>query len=372
MRGILAALAVAGALAGCDRPCDESGTVCTLVGDGYAAFDGDGGDARDALLYYPSDVTWRPGSHEYVITDWNNERLRRVDARGTIDTVVGRNVPGDGNDNGMDRVDPGLIGTEVSMNHPVSAEFGPDGRMYIAAWHNHKVRRWDPETGLVRVVVANHDNTTGNNGGYNGDGGDAELAHIWFPSSIAFMDDGTMFFVDEKNLVIRRVGTDGIIDTVFGCGEYIDLDGPVLEAGFRFPNSPTTPQPLQGGAIEIGDDGMIYVADTFGHTLRRIDALAGTVSTIPVDPPLNRPTDVELGPDGRLYVAETDNNVIRAIDPITGESEIVAGTGAEGNGADGILATDSELFKPFGIDFADDGALLIADTYNSKIRRVTP
>lgn len=371
MRRELFLLALGGALAGCDRPCDEPGTVCTLVGAGYAAFDGDGGNARDALLYYPTDLAWRPGTDEYVIVDWNNERLRRVDGDGVIDTVVGRNVPGDGNENQLDRTDPGLIGTEVSMNHPTQAEFGPDGHMYISAWHNHKVRRWDPETGLVRVVVANHDNTTGNNGGYAGDGGDAEAAHLWFPSSIAFDEAGQMYIVDEKNLVVRRVGPDNVIDTFAGCGDYIDLDGELLVAGFRFPNSPTTPQPLPGGAIEIDGD-FAYVADTFGHTLRRIDLVAGTVWTIPVDPPLNRPSDVEMGPDGRLYVAETDANVVRAVHPVTGESEIVAGTGEEADGADGVPATESALFKPFGLDFADDGALLIADTYNSKIRRVTP
>lgn len=355
----------------CADPCVESGTVCTAVGDGSASFTGDGGPADRATLYYATDVTWRPGTDEYVITDWNNERIRLV-SDGRIDTVVGRNIPGDGNDNGLDRVDPGLPGVETSLNHPVSAEFGPDGRLYIAAWHNHKIRRWDPETGLVRVVVANHANTTGNNGGFGGDGGPAEDANVWFPSSVAFRPSGELLFVDEKNLRVREVDTDGLIDTVYGCGEYGVIDGLPLESAFQFTNDPKTSQPLQGGAVEVGPDGTVYIADTFGHNVRRVDPDTGAVEILDVQPALRRPTDVELGPDGRLYVAETDANVIRAIDLVNLDSEVVVGTGEAADGEDGLDGPSTALNRPYGLDFSEDGAMWIADTYNSKIRRVTP
>lgn len=355
----------------CRPACEDEGTVCTVVGDGTEAFLGDGEKARDAVLYYPMDVTWRPGTDEYVIVDWNNERLRRVNADGLIETVVGANLPGDGAMAGGDRSGDGAPGTIVAMNHPVQAEFGPDGRMYIAAWHNHKVRRWDPETGLVRVVVANHDQTTGNNGGYAGDGGPAEEAHVWFPSSIAFHDDGAYSFVDMKNLVVRTVDVDGTIDTTIGCGEYDLVDGAALDAAFRFPESENSFQPRPGGAIEVDEDGVVWLADTWNGRIRRFDPAVGEVTTAPFEGLVN-PTDLELGPDGRMYVADAGGHVIMAFDRDSGAGEVVVGTGSPGDGEDGLLGPDLALDNPYGIDFSDDGALYIADTYNSRIRRVTP
>lgn len=358
-------------LVACQDPCEASGTTCTLVGNGQSGAIGDGGKARDAMLYYPMDVAWQPGHDAYVIVDWNNERVRRVDEDGVIDTIIGAPQPGDGNPAQGDRFGEGAPGFTVALNHPVSAEFAPDGRLYLAAWHNHKVRRWDPATGLVRVVVGNHDQDTGNNGGFDGDGGSAEEAHIWFPSSIAFEPDGAYHLVDQMNERVRRIDPDGIIDTVVGCGEHGHDDGPALLATFRFPDNPEVLQPLPGGAVEIDDEGVMWLADTWNGAIRRWELGGADVTTLPVEG-LSTPTDVELGPDGRLYVADATAHQIVAIDRTTGALEVVAGTGVAGDGEDGLPATETALNRPQGIDFADDGALLIADTLNSRIRRVTP
>lgn len=354
----------------CADPCREAGTVCTMAGDGLSGWNGDGQPAAETRLYYPMDVTLRPGTDEWIVVDWNNERLRRVGADGVMATVVGSELPGDGDPAGGDAVDPGAPGTNVAMNHPLQAEFGPDGRMYVAAWHNHKIRRWDPETGLVRIVVANLDNGTGNNGGFSGDGGPAEDAMLWFPTSVAFLPDGSYVIADEKNLRIRRVTPEGTIDTAAGCGEPGDFDGAALDAAFLFPDSPTTPQPLPGGALETDADGVIWVADTHNGAIRRVDLDAGVVTTLTTA--LSLPTDVELGPDGRLYVADVGTHQVVAIDVDDGAIEVVAGTGEAADGEDGAQAVETDLNAPYGIDFADDGALWIADTFNSRVRRVTP
>ncbi len=359
------------ALLACSDPCRDSGTVCTLAGDGEAGFHGDEEDARGARLYYPTDVVARPGTDTWVVVDWNNERIRMTDSEGVIRTVVGADIPGDGDPTGGERIEPGARGTSVRLNHPIQAEFAPDGQLYIAAWHNHKIRRWDPDLDRVRVTVGNFDATTGNNGGFDGDGGPAEAAHVWFPSSIAFQADGSYVFTDERNLRVRQVGVDGVMGTIAGCGEPGATDGEALLATFHFPDDPTTPQPKPGGALEVDGDGMIWIADTYSGRLRRLDPTTGMVDTLAVAG-MVQPADVELGPDGRLYVADNGAHVIFAIDPVDGAAEIVAGTGEPGDGEDGVAATESALDTPYGLDFADDGALLIADTYNSKIRRVTP
>lgn len=360
----------------CGPQCDEPGISCIALGTGAHGFAGEDLDqpvpAREARLYYPMDVTaWPDEPEDFVLVDWNNERVRLVQD-GEIRTIIGTNFPGDGDIAMGDRHDPGARGTLVALNHPVSAEFAPDGRLYLAAWHNHKVRRWDPADERVRVTVANHDQTTGNNGGYSGDGGLAEEAHISFPSSIAFDAGGNYYIVDQQNLVIRRVDTAGIIDTFAGSGELGDADGDALSASFYFSEGPTNFQPPPAGAIEIDRvTGTIYLADTFNGLIRTLSVDGGAVSTLPIDG-LVTPTDVELGPDGRLYIADPGAHQVFAADVNTGALTVVAGTGSPGWGEDGLPALETELNAPNGIDIASDGSLLIADTLNSVIRRVTP
>jgi sugar lactone lactonase YvrE len=271
-----------------------------------------------------------------------------------------------------DRRDPGVPGERVALNHPVQVEFAPDGRMYLAAWHNHKVRRWDPETTFVRVVVANHDQTTGNNGGFTGDGGPAEEAHVNFPSSLAFDADGVMYLLDQKNVRIRRVDLDGMITTAAGSGESGRQDGPALDASFQFASNPLSNQPPPGGSVEVDRDaGVLWIADSFNGVLRHLDLLTGEVGTLEVDG-LQVPNDLELGPDGRIYVVDSAAHVVVAVDPSTGDSEVVLGTGTAGRGEDGSIATDYALSGPMGLDVADDGSIWVADTLNSSIVRVTP
>ena len=54
---------------------------------------------------------------------------------------------------------------------------------------------------------------------------------------------------------------------------------------------------------------------------------------------------------------------------VDGTLTTVAGTGTEGSTGDGGPAIAARLSQPFGVEWAD-GALLVADTGNSVIRRV--
>jgi len=86
---------------------------------------------------------------------------------------------------------------------------------------------------------------------------------------------------------------------------------------------------------------------------------------------LYRPHDLEIGPEGDVYVADTYNNVIRAISAEDGSIRTVVGTGEQGLDPDeGKLATQTPLYRPFGIDFDPEGNLYVSDTRNSRILRV--
>jgi len=281
-------------------------------------------------------------------------------------------------------------GTEVALNHPTQAEWNAvTGKLLLPSWHNHRIREWTPETGNSLVVCANTaiDDGNGANAGFAGDGGPAADALMAFPNSIAIdPEDGSFWFVDQKTNHIRWVAHDySLIDSIAGTVEpgYAGDGGPPLEASFDFWDSEDL-QPEPSGAIEYDGEARLYIADTSNHVIRVIDLAADTIDTLPIpgeqtlpggecDPAaLCFPKDVELGPDGRLWIADSGNHVIRAWDLDAEVLETEVGTFEADDGEDGLDALATALRRPHGIDFGDDGALLIADTYNHRIRRVTP
>ncbi|CAG0951179.1 partial Putative deoxyribonuclease RhsC, partial [Anaerolineae bacterium] len=84
---------------------------------------------------------------------------------------------------------------------------------------------------------------------------------------------------------------------------------------------------------------------------------------------LNWPSRVAVGPDGSLYIADTYNSRIRKVGT-DGIITTVAGTGVSGYSGDGGQATQAELYDPYGVAVGPDGNLYIADLVNSRIRRV--
>ena len=76
--------------------------ICTWAGNGEPAFYGDGLDRREAMLYWPMDLAFAPDGRAYVL-DWQNHRVRRVNADDKFETVLGTGDVGDGPDTGDER-----------------------------------------------------------------------------------------------------------------------------------------------------------------------------------------------------------------------------------------------------------------------------
>jgi len=383
---VLTALASSVALLGCggDQPpgCDgPAGSICTWAGTGERAFAGDGFDRRSSPLYWPVDLEFAPApdGRAYVL-DWQNHRVRRVDEHDRFETVIGTDEVGDGPfDAATETVDPGVPGTTVNLNHPTDIQFDANGILVLAAWHNHKLRRYDPATGLVEV-------SCGSGPGFAGDTMAAKLALLNQPKGIAVSArTGSIFIVDARNTRIRKIdGATGIIDTVAGGATrgFGGDGGPPLGASFAFQLPVDNPEP--GGAIAIDAQDRLYIADTENQRIRRVDFALGVIDTVAgngvagfsgdgglaVSASLNYPRDVEIGPDGRLYIADGDNHCVRAVDLGSGIITTVAGTGAPGFSGDGGPAALAQLARPFGIAFDAAGDLYIADKFNNRIRKV--
>ncbi len=359
-----------------EEDCSErAGVACTYLGTGELGFNGDGLPLRESMLYWPVDITFTHG-RGYVL-DWNNHRVREITEQGELQTVIGTDFVGDGPDDRSDLTPAGALGTDVTLNHPTQLVPQDDGTLLLIAWHNHKLRRFDPETKRVWVVA-------GGPPGFAGDGGPLASARLNQPVQAARMPDGAMVLVDQRNQIVRRVDEDGVITTIAGTPMVAGFDGdggPPLQAKL---NLPAGSNPPPGGGIAVAEDGRIYVADTLNHRIRMIDLEADSIETIAgngepgfggdggpaVDAKLNKPRKLTLGPDGRLYVGDQENNRIRAIDLENGEIETVAGTGERGPSRDGLAPRETELNRPTGVSFDDEGSMYILDTYNSRVLRV--
>jgi len=373
-------------------PCAEPGAVCRWAGIGERGYNNLNPDAdrRESKLYAPMDLTFGPDGRA-VIADWNNHRIRRVELDGRMTSIIGTDYEGDGAPDKSDLLPkgsaPGAPGSLIAMNHPSDLEFGPDGKMYVGAWHNNKVWTYDPATENTVTL-------TGDTYGFSGDGGPCYMAALNQPKSIVIAQDGTLYTNDQRNVRIRKVTPDGIIHTISGTGVIGNTgDGGDMALATWGMDTGTTPRP-SGGLVLADNDRTMYVADSRNNRIRKIDLTTGMVTAFAGDPAgapgfvdgdgaaarFDYPLDIEIGPEGHLYVADRYNNVIRAIDPVTGAVRTVAGNGLRcaslndcgaTDNVDGLAPLDVQLNEPYGLAFDVDGNLFIADTHNHRILKVT-
>ncbi len=236
--------------------------------------------------------------------------------------------------------------------------------LYVSDNANGVVRAVDLATGSERVVAG---------GGANGlgDGGLATAATLASPSGLAVDGAGNLLIADSGAHRVRRVGTLGTISTLAGTGA----------AGFSGDGGAASGAALNNpSGIAVAADGSVYVADTGNNRIRRISP-SGTISTVAgtgaaafsgdggaaTAAALSAPRSLVHTPDGSLLVADTANHRVRRISgALIGT---VAGTGVSGFAGDGGPATAARLASPRGLALGDDGAVLVADLFNHRIRR---
>jgi sugar lactone lactonase YvrE len=367
---------------------DASGLVRVVAGGGPLFQGGDGRPAVEAGFNNAFGVA-ADAAGNLIIADTYAHRIRRVEtATGIISTIAGTgvetwSVDGAGGDPADDLGDGGPA-TAASLSYPGGVAVAPGGDLIIVDSSNHRVRRVDASTGIITTIAG-----TGDEGGA-GDGGPGVEARLAYPMMAVFGPGGALYVADLANSRIRRLDMgSGLITTVAGNGNPTgDFDGeggdPADDLG---DGGPATAATLKyPWSVDFDAAGNLFVADTQGQRIRRVDAATGVITTVagnglptgyldgqqgdPIDDyqdgvpatsaTLSNPTDIALDADGDILIADAWNWRIRRVDHATGLISSASGQGLD----DGIpaerasISADAVATDPSGDTYTAHGALV--------------
>ena len=358
------------------------GTVTTIAGgNGRGTLDG---PAETARFHGPIDVAVDWQGSIYVADSWGH-RIRKISPDGEVTTVAGTDQPREGQWLHRD----GRAGQALFVG-PRSIAFAPDGDLYIA--EQTRIRRLSP-SGWVSTIVGE--------GGQGYRDGRRDDAQFGFINDIDVDAAGNVYVIDSnyylpgqyriQHNAVRKVSTSGWVSTLYRSAP-----------------------PWSGGAlaspqgIAVTPEGDVYVSNTGRNQIVRVAGrnrlvpVAGTGHGGYLDGPreaalLSLPGALDFTPSGDLVVADQGDSMVRVVSPDAGggfpavESAVIAtvpriegvgvsavagrgGFGADPSAASGLRdgpARDA-LFKfPGGITMTTDGAIIVADTFNHAIRRIS-
>ncbi len=333
------------------------GTITTIAGDGTDGFAGDGGPARNAQLYFPYGIVADTAGSVFI-ADSNNNRIRKISSTGLITTIAGNGFFAYSGDGGA--------GINAALNSPSSIAVDTVGNIFIADSYNHVVRKLTPD-GSITTVAGN------GTSGFSGDGDDAVLAQLNTPSGVAVDRDGNLYISDKYNNRVRKVNPAGVITTVVGTGHYGDSGdfGPGTDATMKYP-----------AGLAMDNTGNLYIADQNNHRIRKLSK-NGIITTVAgkgiagywgenspaVNAMLNYPADVAIDSNGVIYIADYYNHRVRKVGT-DGNITTIAGNGIQGYFGEDIPGTLSRLNFPAGVTVDQSGVLYIADKKNNRVRRI--
>ena len=191
-----------------------------------------------------------------------------------------------------------------------------------------------------------------------------------YPEGIAIDSNGTLYVADAGNNRIRKISVLGNATTLAGSGDYGFADGVESAAMFKAPNG-----------VAVDSYGTVYVGD-FGNRRIRVISQSGNVTTLAGSGSSGYVDGVgsaayfgaghlNLAVDslGTVYVSDDRNHRIRKISPL-GNVTTLAGSGTSAF-LDGV-GTAASFYYPYGIAVDSNGAVYIGDTWNHRIRKVSP
>ncbi len=281
------------------------------------------------------------------------------------------------------------------LRQPGSVAWLRDGSVIVSDTENHVIRKI--KDGKSSILAGASLSYKRDGGGLPIGGlldGQGELAFLNRPSGIAVDGKGQVYIADSGNHAIRKIDQAGRVTTIAGNGRIGLKDGKAQDALFHEPQD-----------VAVTEDGILYVADTLNHVIRRISpdgevttigspstravqvragviALAGDYKNGSLaEAQFNEPAGLALDGKGNLYVSDSGNHAIRYIDFGKGTVSTAAGSGPSSDGytKDALYADPGYLDgaagaarfnSPRGLAWSAEDGLLIADSHNHAVRQL--
>ena len=283
------------------RKISTAGIISTVAGTGIGGFSGDGGPATVAQLNGPYGIDIDASGNLYI-SDFSNNRMRKVSTSGIITTIAGTGTGGYTVD--------GIAATASELNHPGFFRIDKSGNIFISDNANQRVRKINT-SGIISTFAGN------GLAGYLGDGGQATAARLYYPDGIWIDSSGNVYIGDAGNNVVRKVNTSGIINTIAGTGiGSFSGDGSAATTATLY-----TPQ-----ALFVDNAGNVYIPDTHNSRIRVVNT-SGIINTIcgtttagysgdgipATTAELNYPNSIIMDDTGSIYITDCTNQRIRKI-----------------------------------------------------------
>jgi sugar lactone lactonase YvrE len=263
---------------------------------------------------------------------------------------------------------------QALFNQPSGLAIDINRTLYVSDTANGIVRRIPAKAGSIVADLLEGGSVTtfaGSSANRGSTDGIATAARFSAPIGIARNSSGVFFVADSTNHIIRKITADGTVSTLAGtAGSSGASDGAGASARF---NNPT--------GIAIDANNNILVSDTTNNLIRKISpsgivttlagvtAVAGTQDGAGNIALFNQPSGLAIGNNGILYVADTGNSTIRVITG-SGVVSTLAGLSGIGGLKDGT-GNNSWFNQPKAIAFDVGGYIYVADTGNAAIRKVS-
>ena len=348
----------------------QTGLVHNFAGNGETCYSGDFGPCGEAGLYLPLDVAVDSQNHLYIC-DSGSSRIRKVDGEtGIITTVVGTGQWGFNGDG------PAL---EVNLTYPGAIAFDQDDILYIADTQAHRIRQYDPHTGLLTTI-----------GGTWTPEDDGRISPLTAQNLIVLSGDAIGIDFSDDHGWLRPQCSDGLDLSI-----YLDDGKPASECRF-----------YDLVDLDVDHEGNLILTDKGTNRIRKMDKKTGTVSTLAgvcrygydgdgklaVRSMLNVPEAAVADKRGNVYIADSLNHRVRMV-AATGVITTVAGNGDSGyddknmggcgaarfvakedagmlKHGDGRPAVEAVVNSPAGLALDSQGFLYICERNENKIRRV--
>ncbi len=166
---------------------NSSGIIATIAGTGVAGFSGDGGFATAATFYSPEGIAI-DGVGDIYISDYMNNRVRKINPAGIITTVAG---------NGTGFSGDGGPATNAGLSYPLEIALDAVGNLYVADNDDYHIRKINT-AGIITSIAGTL------TFGYNGDSKIATLSELNYATGVA-VSGSDVYIADYQNHRIRKV-----------------------------------------------------------------------------------------------------------------------------------------------------------------------